>query len=199
MPARGPYGNAAEELAFSFRKLRLASPPQRGGGRKAGGVACWGTGTFRQRCRETGLLFSREKRSRKAGVRTAAAEAAPALLHIHFWRAAPSWKGPCPSFGRYSKVGRAWSVWGGVLSMKSCHRVRGLIHPEKGRGDLSTSAIVAAVSGLGGLFCQAAGGAGIGFPSKGKAMLRVLVWLRVFGSCSGRGCCARRIGPAPTG
>ena len=50
------------------------------------------------------LLFSREKRSRKAGVRTAAAKAAPALLQIKFLRAVPSRKGPCPSFGRCGRV-----------------------------------------------------------------------------------------------
>ena len=34
MLALGPFGNAAEELAFSFLETFLASPPQRGGGLK---------------------------------------------------------------------------------------------------------------------------------------------------------------------
>ena len=80
---------------------------------KAGGVACAGAGSFRQCCRETGLLFSKEKRSRKAGVRPNAAEAAPALLHIHFWRAAGG-----------AGVGKGVLYFGGVAHVGSVQRSR---------------------------------------------------------------------------
>ena len=64
------------------------------------------------------LLFSREKRSRKASDTRPFGQIP---LNAHF-------------SGRGRATGRAWYAWGWVLSMVRVHRVRVLIRPEKGRG-----------------------------------------------------------------
>ena len=64
------------------------------------------------------LLFSREKRSRKASDTRPFGQIP---LNAHF-------------SGRGRATGRARYAWGGVLSLARGYRVRVLIRPEKGRG-----------------------------------------------------------------